>query len=253
MNLFSRLAVPLAVLTLSDLHAQGDSRTSIIAQRQEQIAEKVTGGRMSALEGEFLTLLTQEFSDPGSRQEAIRAWQVEKGAALKAEHDEKRALTRPLREADRTKVSQQRRQHIAAEYADGRISALEAEFRTLLTSNEASPEARHLAIRTWQAEKGDALKAERETQRVADLPEKSAARAEDFARRQQHIAEEVANGRIGPLEAEFLGIFHGNNGDPRARQEGIRAWLAEHGQAYRAEREARRDSLSSQPASPEKK
>lgn len=55
------------------------------AHRQRRIDEEVAAGRMGRLEGEYRTLLNGDYANEEARQEAIRAWEEVKGAALEAE------------------------------------------------------------------------------------------------------------------------------------------------------------------------
>lgn len=213
--------------------------------RGQHIQEQRAADRIGPLEAEFLALLNDRSSDqdPHARMEAIRAWQAEKGAALKAEKESRRAQQEPQSNTVRAEALARRQEQLTRKVAPGRLGPLEVEFRILTQDPELSPEERREAMQIWLTQNGDALKAERAGRRSQRQAQLETQRTEARNRRLRHIAEEAAAGRIGPLEAELQTLLAQDHPTPQARAEAIRAWLTtDKGADLQAEREAGRQT-----------
>jgi hypothetical protein len=72
-------------------------RIQATADRNQQINQAVTAGRLGPLEGEFMKLMHDRGNDPQVGREALRAWQKENHEALKVERKAKSKRERPAR------------------------------------------------------------------------------------------------------------------------------------------------------------
>lgn len=215
-------------------------------RRVQQIDEDRAAGRIGPLEAELqILLLNQDNASPQAHREAILTWQAEKGDALERELEELRAQERPRLEAQEAESQSRRQKLIERERVAGRISSLETEFQDLLNREHQNPEERQQEIRDWNREKGAALLTELMARRARERPRRETQEAEVRARRQQHIAREVAAGRIGPLEAELLNLLNRDYPTPQARHEAMQAWRIEKFDAFKDEQESRRQTTLS--------
>lgn len=224
---------------LADLPRTGDARTS---QRSHQIEAALENGHISPLQAEFMLLRSRRFDSPQDRFMAMREWQAKNGVAMKAEMDARRALDEPKRQARLAAARQARAAQIAEGVASGRLGPLEAELASLTNSEYANPGERMQSIRAWHAKNHDAFDAERQARYGTEPASRTEQAAEIQAHRERSIAQAAADGRIGPLEAEFLMLRGQNNPNLKERQTAIRAWLDENGEALKNERANRATS-----------
>ncbi len=103
-----------------------------------------------------------------------------------------------------------------------------------------TPEARGVAIRQWFAANGAALKAESDARREAERPARESMEREARLRLQEALDEQVALGRLGALEAEFMRLTRAPFNSATERHEAVRKWNARNGAALKAERDGRR-------------
>lgn len=208
--------------------------------RRQHIENAARAGKISELEAEFMTVLSGTYETPQARQEAIRAWRSEKGQALDAEREAERTRLQPQRSAQMAAMRDHRKQQINEMRDSDRIGPKEAEFMSLLHEEYNSPQARQEAIKAWNESNAAALAAEREQKRAgSELLRKAQAEAMRDTRRKQ-IAKSVASGRVGPVEGRFQTLLAGDYPNPQARQQAIRAWMAENRAALEHEKAARR-------------
>ena len=102
----------------------------------------------------------------------------------------------------------------------------------------------------WQAQKGAALRAETADRRAREAPRRDALNAEALAIQQRQVQTAVAEGRMGPREAEFIQISRSPELAPAARRDAVREWMASHGAELRAEIDTRRTALPVPPVRP---
>lgn len=131
--------------------------------------DQVAAGKMGKLEGEFIRLTRASYDSPEQRSAAIQHWQTEKGAALHAETESRRAREAPRVAALQAEAFVHRKQQVDAALASGRIGRRESELMLLSQNPDLEPTVRHDAVRTWLNTHGDELKAEKEARRQQAL------------------------------------------------------------------------------------
>ena len=211
---------------------------TLLSQRKQQIETSLKSGNLTPLQAEFMLLANRNFDSPRDRLMAMREWQAEKGAALEAEEEKKHSRLQPQREAQRAEARSRRAKQISQRKNSGALSPLQADLMTLLNQAYETPQARHQALRAWQMEHGAAYDAERAEKVAALKPNRDALRAHMRTQRQERIDKDIASGRLGPLEGEFRTLMNSSSDSPQERNEELRAWLADHGDALTTERNA---------------
>lgn len=220
-------------------------KDELLAQRRaEQIEKSRKEGKISALEADFMALMTRKFDSPQARQEAISDWRSEKGAALDAEREQKRAREKPQRDAQFAKMRENRGKQISESKKSGRIGAMEAEFMTLVNRDHGSPEARRQAIRAWHEAKGAALASERAEKEAMLRPIREAQAIALRDRRSQQVSDAIASGKIGPLEGQLQTVLNSDYESPQERQLALRTWMEKNHAALENEKSARRPTIS---------
>jgi len=248
-HIASIIAASMAMLaTMSSQPSERVSpdQTVVEAEREQRLAEFTS--RLGPLEAALVRLHQTKFESSAARQQAIRQWYAENGPAFEQELEARRESKRPELERLQAEARARLDGSLADRVAAGKLGPLEAEFVKLTRTPFESVEQRRAAIEQWQARNGAAFDAERERRRVSDAPRLAALQAEALARRQQHIADALQGGRIGPREAQFLRLRDDPQPDPTARAEVVRAWLATHGAELNAELEARRERALAAPS-----
>jgi len=139
---------------------------------------------------------------------------------------------------DQTAVEAQREQRLA-EFTS-RLGPLEAALVRLHQTKFENPAARQQAVRQWYAENGPAFEQELEARRESKRPELDRLQAEARARLDGSLADQVAAGKLGPLEAEFIKLTRTPFESVEQRRAAIEQWQAHNGAAFDAEREKRR-------------
>ena len=136
-------------------------------------------------------------------------------------------------------LTSQRHQQIESALRNGDLTPLQAEFMLLTTRNFDSPRDRFIAMREWQSQHGDAMKAELETKHAQEEPLRLAHIAAARQERAAQIAEGLASGRLGPLEAELADLMNREFANPGERMQALRKWNIKNREAFDAERRVR--------------
>jgi len=133
----------------------------------------------------------------------------------------------------------ERKHQIEAALRNGDLAPLQAEFMLLASRNFDSPRDRFMAMREWQVKNGEAMKAELNARRAHEEPQRQARIAAARQERAAQIAEGLASGHLGPLEADLASLMNREYANPNDRMQALRAWRAANHQALEAERRAR--------------
>jgi hypothetical protein len=147
-------------------------------------------------------------------------------------------LAAELLQTDETLLSQ-RKQQIETSLSSGNLTPLQAEFMLLVCRNFDRPRDRFMAMREWQSQNGNAMKAELAAKRAHEEPQRLARIAAARQKRATQIAEGLAFGQLGPLEADLANLMNREFANPGERMQALRAWNAKNREAFEAERRAR--------------
>jgi hypothetical protein len=120
------------------------------------------------------------------------------------------------------------------------LSPLVADLLRLQRANFNSIEAKQAAIRQWHDANGAALKSESDARREADRPKREKLEKQARLRQLEILKEQVADGNLEALEAEFIRLTRTPFTSGKDRRDAIAKWRAEKGAALDAERENRR-------------
>lgn len=198
-------------------------RNEMIARRVQHITDAVTAGKMGERQAEFLLLLQQPFTSLDSRNMVIQEWREKKGAGYDQEYQTEQLRLQPERDARRSEITQRRRQIIEECRRSGDIGEKEASFQALLVSY-AAPEVQRETLNAWLDQNGAGLESERAAQRRMRGPEEVEHRAGIVARREKIVDMALAEGKIGPLEGEYLKMLIQQGQESGGDREAIRLW-----------------------------
>lgn len=213
-------------------------------------ASKMMKG-MGPLESKLLQLHRTEFKTPEARKQAIQQWISTNSDGLKVELDARRKVEKPERDRQQAEAQVRLEKTLNDQVAAGKLGKLEGEFIKLSRASFDNPEQHSAAIKQWQTEKGAALHAETEGRRARDAPRVAALQAEALVHRKQQMDAALASGRIGRRESELVLLSQNPDLEPTARQEAVRTWLNTHGEELKAEKDARRQTISLKPVIPD--
>lgn len=121
-----------------------------------------------------------------------------------------------------------------------RTGPVETELIALQRAPFATPEAKQRAIREWHQSRGAALKTELAARHEMERPERERLEAENRAQHEKFLDDQVANGKIGAKEAQFIKLLRKSYTSAAQRRSAIEGWRGLHGAAMDAEREQRR-------------
>lgn len=119
---------------------------------------------------------------------------------------------------------------------------LEGEFVRIQRANYESPDARQKAIRLWLATHGAAMREEIAARHEAERPVREKLEAAAMAKFEAALSEQVAAGKLGTKEAEFIRLTRTPFKSPEHRRKALEQWRAKNGAAMAAEVKVRHEA-----------